>query len=66
MRHTKQITITINTAGAAFDDCEHGETSRILRQLCREIAHGIPCPSLRPLRDINGNTCGQIETARDD
>lgn len=64
MKHRKQITITIDTSNAAFDDCEQGEVSRILRNLCRDIAHGIPCPSIRPLHDLNGNSIGNIAIER--
>lgn len=62
MRQPKRITIVIDTANAAFDDCEQGEVSRILRQLCRELAHGIPPTSERRLKDINGNAIGRVET----
>ena len=64
MRTRKRITITLETNGAAFDDCEQAEVSRILRQLCREFAHGIPCPSDHALQDINGNTAGRVEMVR--
>jgi hypothetical protein len=65
MRQAKEITITIDTRNAAFDECEQAEVSRILRQLCRELSHGMACPTEFPLKDINGNTIGRYLVARD-
>ena len=65
MRHAHTITITIETSNAAFDDCERGEISRILRTLCREL-NGDMRTGQNGLYDINGNTCGRFEIARDD
>ena len=60
MRQAKQITITINTCNSAFDNCEHGEVSRILRHVAREISRGIAPPNDWLLRELNGNMCGTV------
>jgi len=59
------ITITINTDNAAFEDNAGGEIARILRVTAAQFeenegylekaVHGTPC------RDFNGNTVGRIE-----
>lgn len=59
MRHRKRITIQIETDNAAFDDCEHGEISRILRTLCRDLSDDMRAGQ-NGLYDLNGNTCGQV------
>lgn len=69
MRLAKTITLTIDTAGAAFDDHEGGEVARILRTLARSVSQYGELPETgddRPgnttatARDINGNTCGRL------
>ena len=60
MRHRKTISIVIETNGAAFDDHEAGEVSRILRTLCRELADDMR-PGQNGLYDINGNTAGNVK-----
>lgn len=61
MRLPKTITLTIDTAGAAFDDHEGGEVARILRHAARELGALAFVPEVTDgrLRDINGNTCGR-------
>ncbi|MNN86285.1 hypothetical protein D3C81_2036890 [compost metagenome] len=55
----EKITITIKTAGAAFEGYETHELARILHKLAEQIEHnGIPTKLL----DINGNKCGTVET----
>lgn len=54
----EKITITIETANAAFDNAPE-EVARILHELAdRFQQRAIP----EKLRDINGNTCGTVET----
>ncbi len=69
MRTRKRITITLETHGAAFDDCEHGEIARIIRNVARSIADNTfdidGSPRLHvlydgTLLDTNGNTCGHV------
>ena len=59
------ITITINTDNDAFQDSMlRYEVSDILRELSEEINRfGIVN---KPLRDINGNTCGKVEISNTD
>lgn len=53
------ITIKFHTGNAAFEDSPTGEIARILRSLADTFASdGIPS---HYIRDINGNTCGDIE-----
>jgi hypothetical protein len=59
MKQRKTITIIIETDGAAFDDHEAGEVSRILRTLCRDLCADNLTPGQNGLYDINGNTTGQ-------
>jgi len=55
----ERIVITIKTGNAAFEESRAAETARILRDLAdRFEAYGLCDPKLR---DINGNTCGQVE-----
>ena len=56
------ITITINTGNAAFEDNPH-EVSRILSKLADDL-RGDPAVNMDgsiTLRDINGNKCGFCE-----
>lgn len=59
------ITIKINTDNAAFQDSMlRVEVSGILETLSKEIDRfGIVN---KPLRDINGNTCGYVKIERGD
>ena len=53
----KKVTLTINTTGAAFEDCGRPslEVARILRELANHFDAGcIP----QGVRDNYGNTCG--------
>ena len=50
------LTIEINNTGAAFDDAPQ-EIARILRELASRFDNGNP-PEV--LRDLNGNTCGNV------
>ena len=55
--------ITINTDGAAFEDYgAETEIARILTAYAQELADGVLNVSIGPrkLRDVNGNTCGQV------
>ena len=66
MRTPHHITITIDTGNAAFDDCEHGEVSRILRTACRSFEYLLTgdnetCISRKALFDVNGNSIGAID-----
>ena len=56
------ITITINCDNAAFEDDNGGpEVARILRELAEACADGCGPPNLGgSIRDINGNTVGQV------
>jgi hypothetical protein len=60
MRTPHNIVIEIDTSNAAFDECPQSEVSRILRGLCRDLAHGIDHDT-RPLYDINGNSIGRVD-----
>jgi len=55
---TKQITITIETGNAAFED-EDAQVSCILGRLASKI--GSEGLSERPILDINGNKVGAVE-----
>ena len=61
MRQAKTIKIEIVTDGAAFDEHECGEVSRILRMVCRDICEyrELP-PGHNGVYDINGNTTGNV------
>ena len=65
-RQRKTITIQIETSGAAFDNHEAGEVSRILRTLCRDLCADNLTPGQNGLYDINGNTAGNcnVELSR--
>lgn len=53
----ENITITIATGGAAFEDAPASEIARILRQLANRFERdGIPAEKLY---DANGNACGR-------
>lgn len=53
----ENITITIETSGAAFDETPASEIARILRQLATRFERdGIPAEKLY---DVNGNACGR-------
>ena len=58
------VTININTDNAAFEGNEDHETARILRCLADSIeqAHGPNNCDGDKLRDINGDTVGNITT----
>lgn len=60
----EQITITIETSNAAFDDAPASEVARILRFL----AHRFEQDGLvdRKLYDDNGNACGNVAIESDD
>lgn len=79
MRHAHTITITIETSNDAFEECEHGEAARILRQVARGIGdgrHALEMPGAqvctageaagdgRKLYDSNGNACGLLKIER--
>jgi hypothetical protein len=52
----QEITITIETINAAFDDAPELEVAAILRRLADRLDAGDPPPAT--LRDSNGNACG--------
>lgn len=55
------ITITINTDNAAFEDDYAREVERILLDVARRIKHeGREAGASFSLRDINGNTVGKV------
>jgi hypothetical protein len=62
MRQRKRITISIETAGAAFDDHEGGEIAKQLRHIAKRFADDTP----RDRRDngvvldTNGSICGLV------
>ena len=61
MRETKRITITLETPGAAFDDCEHGEIAKIIRGIAKHFAEQTrDWRDSGNLLDTNGNTCGHV------
>lgn len=75
MRHRKTISLTIHTAGAAFDDHEGAEVARILRTLARSISQAADLPTNGNTtsgnveiiaHDLNGNKCGRLVIIRDD
>ena len=59
----KRITITIDTDGDAFTPAEGPEVARILRKLAATCEDGVGVYRLR-LLDVNGNTCGFVDTER--
>ena len=67
MRTPHQITITMETSNAAFDDCEHGEIAKQLRHIARRFAeqarNGFDNGAIL---DTNGNTCGRVTIERVD
>lgn len=60
-----RITFEINTGGAAFGETPEDRTAEVLR-IVRESLTPLECrmldneSSLRPLRDFNGNTVGEV------
>lgn len=59
-----RVTITIDCDNAAFEADPGAEIARILRQLATDtVRTSEPYDALdsRKLRDINGNTVGQVE-----
>lgn len=61
-RTRRRITLVIETNGAAFDDCEHGEIARILRTTAKSFAEqSRDWRDSGKLLDINGNTCGRVD-----
>jgi hypothetical protein len=52
----QEITITIETTNAAFDDAPALEVAAILRRLADRLDAGDPPPI--KLYDTNGNACG--------
>jgi len=56
------ITITINTDNAAFEDDRGAEVARILTKLARYIRdNGPEYAHCRRLMDANGNAVGTVE-----
>ena len=58
------ITITIRTNNAAFDDHESSETARILREIAVKLDGAtwtIPSIDQQPLYDVNGNRVGAFK-----
>jgi hypothetical protein len=53
----QEITITIETINAAFDDAPALEVAAILRRLADRLDAGDPPPA--KLYDANGNACGR-------
>ena len=65
------ITITINTDNAAFEDDPSSEVARILRQLIDRLTRGAAADDLQEadgikLRDINGNMVGSVSVEEDE
>jgi hypothetical protein len=58
-----QITITINTDNAAFNGDPAPEVARILYAFAHQLSDGLMNLAPRKLRDINGNTVGQVEVS---
>lgn len=57
-----QITITINTDNAAFEDNTETKVARILADFARKLADGLTNIGITTrLLDINGNTVGAVE-----
>lgn len=64
---TYKITFHIDTGNAAFDECVSVEVARIIRQAIGILNHrGTRLESLNgaPLRDLNGNTVGEVVVRR--
>ena len=77
MRHRNTISLTIHTAGEAFDEHEGAEVARIMRTLARSLSQYRKLPTTATpgddfaavdstARDVNGNTCGRLVIVRDD
>lgn len=49
--------LEIDCDGAAFEESEGAEIARILRHVAERVAGGLPRPTMRGCRDINGNHC---------
>ena len=55
------ITITINTDNAAFEDDPHSEVASILESIASDMRDERDMRwSKEKIRDSNGNTCGSI------
>lgn len=52
------FTLTINTAGAAFDDGQGLEVARLLREVADTVGDFENSAGAGPLIDINGNKVG--------
>jgi hypothetical protein len=55
----ENVTITIETGSAAFEDSPASEVARILRDMAGRFERDGARPCLT-LRDINGNRCGLV------
>jgi len=63
----EHITIELETVNAAFQDAPEIEIARILNLLAKEIKDGeLSETYCQTLRDINGNTVGEIKLVLDD
>ena len=63
----EHITIELETINAAFQDAPEIEIARILNVLAKEIKDGeLSETYCQTLRDINGNTVGEIKLILDD
>jgi hypothetical protein len=63
MRTPHQITITIDTSNAIFDDHETGECAKQLRHIAKTLTNSGPrlwSHDPRGILDTNGNTCGTV------
>ena len=61
----RKLTLTINMSNAAFDDGnEHFEVARILAVAASGIQEAGAVPEHAVLRDLNGNTVGEITVRR--
>jgi hypothetical protein len=62
-----KITITLDTSNAAFEEDPAAEISRILEALSRSFRAEKRPTDLdgEKLRDINGNTVGQVTVSED-
>jgi hypothetical protein len=60
-----QITITINTDNAAFEENTETEVARILMEYARRLNDGLQNLQIvdQKLRDYNGNTVGRVSVS---
>lgn len=62
-----KVSITIDCDNAGFEESPAGEVARILRKLADDMTHyerlNGEMEDRRTLRDINGNTVGQMEVS---